>query len=102
MRDITRIGEELHKQHFSQIHFFFIFFIPLLMMKSFSEEKRLNTMSLLELSKLSLTEITLGKFISHVILIYLFQLLTLPFSIILIRYDYISVSVLLTSFLGKK
>ncbi len=49
---------------FGNMNFIFIFLSPLLTMRVFAEEKKQFTLDLLLISKLSETEIIIGKFIS--------------------------------------
>ncbi len=67
----------------SNMNTFFIFLAPLLTMRLFSEEKKMNTESLLFTSSLSDTEIILGKYLASFSVLLFMMALALIFPIVL-------------------
>jgi len=85
---------------FGNMNFIFIFLSPLLTMRVFAEEKKQFTLDLLLISKLSETEIIIGKFIS-VFLSALFLLaFTIVFPIVISFSGFNDWGLITTSYLG--
>ena len=86
---------------FGNINTLFIFIIPLLGMKLFSEENKQGTMNLLFLSPLSEQQIVAAKVLVGATLLLFLLGLTLIFPIILCLNGYQNISVLLSSYMGS-
>ncbi len=85
---------------FGYINFVFLFFTPILAMKSYSEEFRTQTFSLLLLSKLTSLQIIFAKFIS-LVLVFIFLLsFTLVFPTILAVSGYSDFKIMFSGYLG--
>ena len=85
---------------FGNINSLFIFIVPLIAMKLFSEEKKQGTMNLLLTSPLSNTQIIFSKVLTGLALILFLLALTLIFPITLVSYGYQNMGALFTSYLG--
>ena len=86
---------------FGNINTLFIFIIPLLAAKLFTEEKKQGTMDLLFLSPLSDSQIVLAKVLVGMTIILFFLSLTSIFPIILVISGYQGKMILLTSYGGS-
>ncbi|MBL6988366.1 MAG: ABC transporter permease [Bacteriovoracaceae bacterium] len=85
---------------FGNMNFIFLFFAPIITMRSFAEEKKRHTIELLFLSNLSHLQIILGKFIG-VFFVSLFMLsLTVLFPIILAFSGFTDWGIVTSSYLG--
>ncbi len=69
------------KGFFLVIPWLFLIFIPALTMRSFSEEKRLNTIEVLLTLPVSEIQIILGKFFSHLVILKIALVLTMFFPV---------------------
>ena len=78
----------------------FAFLIPMITMRSFSEERKTGTEQLLLTAPISITKIVLAKFISVVIMILIAVLLTSMFLIIISAYGTPDIPAVLITLLG--
>ena len=85
---------------FGNINALLIFIIPLLSMKSFSEEKRQATINLLFLSPLSDRQIVTAKILSGVVVMVFFLTLTFIFPLILFMSGYQNTASILSGYIG--
>ncbi|MDC0253841.1 hypothetical protein OAK75_03020 [Bacteriovoracales bacterium] len=85
---------------FGNINFLFLFLIPLLSMKLFSEEKKNQTLDLLFLSNLEHSQIIFSKFLAGLIISLFILSWTLVFPIILGLSGYNDWGTVLSSYLG--
>ena len=85
---------------FGNINALFIFIIPLLAMRSFSEEKRLGTLNLLLLSPVSEQQVVAAKVLVGAALIMFFLSLTLIFPLLLLAHGHQNIMALLSSYMG--
>lgn len=85
---------------FGNINFLFMFLTPMLTMKAFSEEKNKFTLDLLLSSKLTETEIIIGKIISIMSMTLFILLFSLIFPIILTFSGFSDWGLIFTSYLG--
>jgi len=85
---------------FGNMNLLFIFLAPLLTMKVFSEEKKLNTLNLLLRSSLSDLQIILGKYFAIYTVAFFMVSLTFIFPIILAFSGYHDWGIVFTSYLG--
>lgn len=85
---------------FGNMNFIFLFFVPLITMKLFSEEKKLGTISLLYQSRLNETQIILGKFLGALFIILFMIALTFLFPAILYFSGYEDWGLVITCYSG--
>ena len=85
---------------FGNINFLFLFLIPLLSMKLFSEEKKFQTLDLLFLSHLSQTQIIFSKFLAGLLISLFILSWTMVFPMILGFSGYNDWGLVLSSYLG--
>ncbi|OUR98491.1 hypothetical protein A9Q84_03515 [Halobacteriovorax marinus] len=85
---------------FGVMNSLFMFFSPILTMNSFVEEKNSGTLDLLLRSKVSIWEIILGKFLSHVTLISLMLSLSIICPLILMFSGYSDWGIVGSAYLG--
>jgi ABC-2 type transport system permease protein len=85
---------------FGNMNVIFLFFVPFITMRLFSEEKKSHTIELLMTSPISLTEIILGKFLSALLLVLVMLAMTGVYPIILFITGNPEVGPVLTSILG--
>ncbi len=78
----------------------FLFFIPAITMRLFSEEQKTGTIEILMTLPLKEYEILLGKFLSSVVLVSICVLMTLFYSIILSFFGKIDTGQIFVSYLG--
>ena len=76
------------------------FIIPLLTMRSFSEERKSGTEQLILTSPVSITKIVLGKFIAALSIVLITEVLTLMYFAILCYYGVPEIATTLATFLG--
>lgn len=86
---------------FGNINFLFMFLTPMLTMKAFAEEKNNGTIDLLLSSKLSATEIILGKFFSTIIVTTFILMFSFIFPVILSFSGFNDWGLIATSYLGN-
>ncbi|MFA5135787.1 MAG: ABC transporter permease [Patescibacteria group bacterium] len=91
MRDAFVTGSVSMRSFFNLIPWLFLIFIPAVVMRSLSEEKRLNTVEILLTLPISETQIILSKFITHLILLFfsLFLTMLIPASFTILSGFYI-------------
>jgi ABC-2 type transport system permease protein len=75
--------EEVILQFFAQVNFLFLIFIPLITMKLFSEERRMETLDLYWLAPLSEWQLVVAKGLAALALVLSMLLLTLVFPIVI-------------------
>lgn len=85
---------------FGNINLIFLFFAPLITMRIFSEEKKLKTLELLFLSKLSDVQIIFSKLMAALTVALFLIGLTIIFPIILFLSGYKDLGLIFTSYLG--
>lgn len=76
------------------------FIIPLLTMRSFSEERKTGTEQLLLTSPVSITKIVLGKFVAALLIVLITEIMTLMYFGILCYYGVPEIVTVLATFLG--
>lgn len=91
MRDAFVTGSVSMRSFFNLIPWLFLILIPAVVMRSLSEEKRLNTVEILLTLPISETQIILSKFITHLILLFfsLFLTMLIPASFTILSGFYI-------------
>lgn len=77
LQDFFRVGQATMRGYFGVLPWIFLFFVPAITMRLWSEEKKLGTAELLLTMPLTEAQITLGKFFASLA----FLVLTLAFSI---------------------
>lgn len=85
---------------FGNINLIFLFFAPLITMRVFAEEKKLKTLELLYLSKLSDVQIIFSKLMACLTVALFLIGLTIIFPIILYLSGYKDLGIIFTSYLG--
>ena len=85
---------------FGNMNVIFLFFVPFITMRLFSEEKKSHTIELLMTSPMSLTDIILGKFLSSLLLVFVMLALTGVYPVILFVTGNPEIGPILTSLLG--
>ena len=80
--------------------FVLAFLIPLLTMRSFSEERKAGTEQLLLTSPLSITKIVLGKFIAAMIIVVITSVFTLMYFAILCHFGMPHIATAITAIIG--
>lgn len=74
--------------------------IPLLTMRSFSEERKTGTEQLLLTSPISLTKVVLGKFIAALLIVIITEICTLMYFAIICHYGVPNIPIALATLLG--
>ena len=102
VKEITNITivDQVLRPTFSAMNFLLMFFAPMITMGAFVREKRDNTLVLLKLSKLSLSQIFFSKYIASVLSMIFIILPTLIFPIILSFSGFNDWSMVFTNYLG--
>jgi ABC-2 type transport system permease protein len=85
---------------FGNVNVFFLFVVPLITMRLFSEERKLHTLELLMTSPVTLWEMVLGKFFAAFLLVCTILLITSVYPIILFATANPDPGVILTTYLG--
>lgn len=85
---------------FSFISVFFLFVSPLLTMSSLTDERKNHTLELLFLSKLSDTQVIIGKYIASICTVLFLLLFTLIFPVIIAATGYSDWGVVISTFIG--
>jgi len=85
---------------FGNINLIFLFFAPLITMRAFAEEKKMKTLELLYLSKLSDIQIIFSKLMASFTVALFLIGLTIIFPIILYLSGYKDLGIIFTSYLG--
>ena len=85
---------------FGNMNFIFLFLCPLITMRSFAEEKKQHTLDLLLQSRLSQTDIILGKLISSLAVAFFMLVLTLIFPLVLAMAGYNDWGTVISNYLG--
>ena len=80
--------------------FILAFIIPLLTMRSFSEERKSGTEQLLLTSPISITKIVVGKFIAALLIVVITEIMTLMYFGILCFFGIPEITTVLSTFLG--
>jgi ABC-2 type transport system permease protein len=92
--------EEVVLKLFANINFLFLIFIPLITMKLFSEEKRLETIDLFWLSPIKEWQVVIAKGLSALSLVLSMLLMTVIFPLIIWGVGIKDISLLSTSYLS--
>jgi ABC-2 type transport system permease protein len=92
--------EQLLRAFFFNLHFFLTMAIPIVTMSSFSEERRNQTIRLLQTSPVTATQIVLGKFFAAAGLLALVLVCSVVYPLFIKAYGNPDVGVILTSYLG--
>lgn len=92
--------EEVVLRLFANLNFLFLLFIPLITMKLFSEEKRLETIDLYWLSPIQEWQVVLAKGLAALTLILAMLLMTGVFPLVIWGIGIRDFSLLLTSYMG--
>ena len=92
--------EEVVLRLFANLNFLFLLFIPLITMKLFSEEKRLETLDLYWLSPIQEWQVVLAKGLAALTLILAMLLMTGVFPLVIWGIGIRDFSLLLTSYMG--
>lgn len=85
---------------FQTLEIVLVFLIPILTMRSFSEEKRSGTFELLATSAISVTQLVWGKVLGVLVLVFLILLLAFVYPLSLMYYASPEVPPILIGFLG--
>ncbi len=85
---------------FSTISMIYIFMIPIISMRAFSEEKKSGTIELLLTKPITDMQLTLGKFFSLVILNIIALLPTVIYFFVLSSFGKLDIGAIITSYLG--
>lgn len=101
-KDVTTLSIEMSvlKPLFGNMNFVFLFLIPILTMRSFSEERKDKTLELLLSSRLGKEQIILGKFLAlfFILLLFVMVLAIYPFMLSLSGFE--NWSIVLSGLLG--
>ena len=97
---LSGLGKTILIPTFGVINSIFMFLAPILTMRSFAEEKKMKTLDLLFLSKLSNTQIVLAKFFSLFILAQFMIIFTFLFPFILSFSGFNDWGMVLTGYTG--
>lgn len=92
--------EQLLRALFYNLHFILILVIPAVTMSSFSEERRNQTLRLLQTSPISATQIVFGKFLSAAAILALVLVCSAVYPLFIKAYGNPDGGVILTSYLG--
>ena len=92
--------EQLLKALFYNLHFILILVIPALTMSTFSEERRNQTIRLLQVSPITPTQIVFGKFLAVVGVLALVLVCSAVYPLFIKAYGNPDVGVILTSYAG--
>ncbi len=92
--------EEVDLKLFANINFLFLIFIPLITMKLFSEEKRLETIDLFWLSPIKEWQVVIAKGLSALTLVLSMLFMTIIFPLIIWGVGIKDISLLSTSYLS--
>lgn len=92
--------EQLLRALFYNVHFVFILVIPLMTMSAFSEERRNQTLRLLQTSPVTATQIVLGKFMATAGMIILILAASAVYPAYLALYGNPDVGLIFVSYLG--
>jgi ABC-2 type transport system permease protein len=92
--------EQLLRALFYNLHFVLILVIPLITMSSFSEERRNQTLRLLQTSPVTATQIVFGKFLASAGILGLILLGSAVYPLYTLLYGNPDKAVILTSYLG--
>ncbi len=92
--------EQLFTALLYNAHFLFIFIIPALTMGTFAEEKRSQTIRLLQTAPITATQIVFGKFLGVLSIMLMLLLASAVFPIFLSSYGNPDTGVILSSYLG--
>ena len=85
---------------YGNMNVIFLFMVPFITMRLFAEEKKLQTISLLLTSPVTLTEIILGKFLSSFLLVSVMLGLTIVYPIVLFATGNPDGGPIITSYVG--
>jgi ABC-2 type transport system permease protein len=92
--------EQLLRALFYNLHFILILLIPAVTMSSFSEERRNQTLRLLQVSPVSATQIVFGKFLASITVMALVLACTAVYPWFTAAYGNPDKAIILTSYLG--
>jgi len=92
--------EQLLRALFYNLHFILILIIPAVTMSSFSEERRNQTLRLLQTSPVTATQIVFGKFLASAAVLALVLACSAVYPLFIKAYGNPDVGVILTSYLG--
>lgn len=92
--------EQLLRALFYNLHFVLILVIPLVTMSSFSEERRNQTLRLLQTSPVTATQIVFGKFLASSSMLGLVLLCSLVYPLFTVKFGNPDLGVIFTSYLG--
>lgn len=96
----TSLTEGLWIFYFNDLRYVLIIIIPLLTMRAFSEEKKLNTFEMLLSYPIKMSELLFGKILAYMTFFLLLILLTLSYPLILSTIWNVEISPLVASYLG--
>ena len=85
---------------YGNMNVIFLFMVPFITMRLFSEEKKSHTIELLMTSPISLTEIILGKFLSSLLLVGIMLGFTVVYPVILFATGNPDLGPIITSYIG--
>lgn len=85
---------------YGNMNVIFLFLVPFITMRLFAEERKVQTLSLLLTSPLTLAEMVLGKFLSALLLVTVMLALTLVYPILLFIFANPDLGPICTSYLG--
>jgi ABC-2 type transport system permease protein len=92
--------EQLFTALLYNAHFLFIFIIPALTMGTFAEEKRSQTIRLLQTAPITATQIVLGKYLGSLAVMVCLLIASAAYPLFLIQYGNPDLGVILSSYLG--
>ncbi len=92
--------EELMRALFQNCNFILLLIIPAITMATFSEEKKNQTLRLLQTSPVTSWQIVLGKFLASMGLMFLVLFASCVYPMFLVKYGTIDVGPLVTGYLG--
>ena len=94
------IGASVIETIFRNMAIILIFFIPVLTMKLFAEERKSGTIELLLTSPITDSQVVLGKFLASFTLVLIMLGLTLLFPFLTQRFGHLDLGLLLSGYLG--
>lgn len=85
---------------FTLMEFMFVFFVPIVTMRAFAEEKQQGTLEFLLTTPTSAREIVIGKFLASFLFLFLLVCVTIPYFVILSLFSKPDVGMFLSGFVG--
>ncbi len=88
------------RNFFSLMPFLFLFIIPAITMRLWSEEKKLGTLEVLMTLPVKDIDVVIGKFLGTLIFLFIMLVLSLPVAIIVVSLGKVDLGAIMTGYLG--